>query len=279
MITFLKILLSLFVAVLLRVAIIRFVPFFDGWNENGNWDWEGNSTGDTVLLDCVSPWGTIVTHGESIRAYSDRQATSCESQIRTCNNGQLWGIFENHSCEIVFDTVSADCITPWWSRVKDGQSVRAYLFPLADPKNTCESEIRTCINWLLAWRYRYDNCQFVDDGILGDMELVPWAKDDSQQLFVPVKEQDQEFIQPPINYERTFRHWLETWEFGDSFYANSYKGFITSRDGQNVNNPDAINGQVNIDGKLYESNKETRGWWDNANNTTNLYSTQELIQE
>lgn len=281
MITFLKILLSLFVAVLLWVAIIRFAPFFDGWDNDGSgYGGDGDSQSwDISMLDCVSPWWTIVSHGDTIRAFADRQATNCESQLRICNNGQLWGIFENHSCEIVFDTVRADCFTPWGSRVTEGQSVRAYLFPLADPQNACESEMRSCTNGLLAWAYRYDDCQFAEDGILWDMELISWAWDDNQQLFVPVKEQDEEFIQPPVDYSRRFRDWLRTWDFGDSFYANAYKWFITGKDGINNNNPDAINGQVNIDGKLYESNKEANWGWDNRNNATEIYSPQELIQE
>ena len=51
--------------------------------------------------NCTLPWGGTINHGDSITAYQTSSVAcgeSCESQIRTCNNGTLSGTYSKESC-------------------------------------------------------------------------------------------------------------------------------------------------------------------------------------
>jgi hypothetical protein len=49
------------------------------------------TTGE-VYENCITPWETVVKHGESVIAYEQRTDASnvCNAQRRTCNNGVLY---------------------------------------------------------------------------------------------------------------------------------------------------------------------------------------------
>lgn len=281
MLTFFKIVFWLFLAVVLWIAVIRLTPFFDGLVGDVVDDdividgWDGD---DGILSDCVAPWWDLIMHGESVKAFQTSQSRQCQSQVRTCNDGQLSGIFGYSTCKVLIEPVRADCFTPRWGRVAHGESVRAYLSSLANTANVCESEVRVCDNGVLQWGFVYQSCEFVQDGVLGEMEVIPGAADDTQQLFVPVQPQDQEFIQPPVDYSRTFRHRLENGDFEDSFYANSYRGFISWRERQLGNDPSFSNGQTNLDGKLFEEDSDETGERNNTNNDPDTYDPRSLVE-
>jgi hypothetical protein len=54
------------------------------------------------------------------------------------------------------------CITPWWAPVTHGQFIKAYRFPEGYNSQPCESELRTCSDWLLLWGFIYRECNPVD---------------------------------------------------------------------------------------------------------------------
>lgn len=57
-------------------------------------------------LSCKSPRWSIITDGNSIIAYRTQRASSdnkCYSEIRTCQNGKLWGNFIYKTCDYIID--------------------------------------------------------------------------------------------------------------------------------------------------------------------------------
>ncbi len=60
----------------------------------------------TQWLSCKSPRWSVVTDGNSIIAYRTQRASSdnkCYSEIRTCQNGSLWGNFVYRTCDYIID--------------------------------------------------------------------------------------------------------------------------------------------------------------------------------
>lgn len=52
------------------------------------------------------------------------------------------------------------CITPWWAKISNWQSIIAYSAPATTFPKACEFETRYCNNWVLDWNYSYQNCEF-----------------------------------------------------------------------------------------------------------------------
>lgn len=55
---------------------------------------------------CTSPWGTSISDNNSIIAYRSQRSDSnneCYSEIRTCQNGKLWGNFVYKTCDYIID--------------------------------------------------------------------------------------------------------------------------------------------------------------------------------
>jgi hypothetical protein len=62
---------------------------------------------------CALPWGGRISHGESIAAYASHCGSSCESELRTCNRGELSGSYEHESCDA--PCIDCDAETLTWS--------------------------------------------------------------------------------------------------------------------------------------------------------------------
>lgn len=55
---------------------------------------------------CTSPWGTSISDNNSIIAYRSQRADTnneCYSEIRTCQDGKLWGNFVYKTCDYIID--------------------------------------------------------------------------------------------------------------------------------------------------------------------------------
>jgi len=55
---------------------------------------------------CASPWGTSISDNNSIIAYRTQRASTdnqCYSEIRTCQDGKLWGSFIYKTCDYIID--------------------------------------------------------------------------------------------------------------------------------------------------------------------------------
>ncbi|MEK7509853.1 MAG: peptidoglycan-binding domain-containing protein [Patescibacteria group bacterium] len=74
---------------------------------------------------CITPWGTILAHGQSVTAYdnavqlqSSPPQVRCSSEIRTCTNGVLSGSYRYASCGGGSgSTGGISCTTPWGGQV------------------------------------------------------------------------------------------------------------------------------------------------------------------
>lgn len=60
------------------------------------------------------------------------------------------------------ESMKQHCITPWWEPVTHGQFVKAYRFPEWYNAQPCESELRSCADWLLLWWFLYPACNPID---------------------------------------------------------------------------------------------------------------------
>lgn len=53
-----------------------------------------------VSPSCTTPWGATLTRGQSVEAYATASTTasSCQSETRTCQNGELSGSYQFAAC-------------------------------------------------------------------------------------------------------------------------------------------------------------------------------------
>lgn len=58
------------------------------------------------------------------------------------------------------DVSYPDCRAPWREKVKNGQFVKAYQFPLGFTDRACAVEIRLCVDGKLKGKYKYKSCSF-----------------------------------------------------------------------------------------------------------------------
>lgn len=102
--------------------------------------------------------GQTVTHGSSVTAYQSSSVSSgstCNSESRTCNNGNLSGSFNFASCEA---NQPKSCLFNGQTIVH-GQKVMAYKQAIVGKGKTCESEYRICSNGNLSGSYAYNSCE------------------------------------------------------------------------------------------------------------------------
>lgn len=135
-------------------------------NDTSNW-FLGRLTAASVASQtpgepgqyCSVPWGSTITAGQSVTAYSAANppvGQSCASiaQTRSCTNGVLSGSNWNQTC-------SAICALPWGGTIAQGQSVAAYSSATVPAPNTCSSaaETRTCgASGLLSGSFTGQSC-------------------------------------------------------------------------------------------------------------------------
>ena len=56
----------------------------------------GADASEVFTTNCTLPWGGSLPHGESVTAYAEGSipaGTTCSSEMRTCNDGNLSGSF------------------------------------------------------------------------------------------------------------------------------------------------------------------------------------------
>lgn len=123
--------------------------------------------------------GSKILSGAKISAYKATSVPNgkvCEKEIRTCNDGQLSGSFENASCIIepakvaavivsaparIVAPVSVNCNLPQTlggGTVRPRQTVKAFKTDVKT-NGVCTSEVRTCqLNGKLSGSYLYSKC-------------------------------------------------------------------------------------------------------------------------
>lgn len=108
--------------------------------------------------NCTTPWGSTVLHGNSVQAFATATVpygTTCNSQVRTCNDGTLSGSFANASCTV---DPAANCTTPWGTTVLHGNVVQAFQNATVAYGASCIGENRSCNNGTLSGSFSNQNC-------------------------------------------------------------------------------------------------------------------------
>lgn len=108
------------------------------------------------------PMGLL--NGTSVRAYRSEavnQGATCESEIRTCQNGALSGSYAYASCKTVAAYVPPACIFPGPEKGRGmvlGESLRAYRSGTVPMGEQCVAEMRTCTSSGLSGAFQFVSC-------------------------------------------------------------------------------------------------------------------------
>jgi hypothetical protein len=117
-------------------------------------------------INCKTPWGADLAHGQSVVAYSTPSVPygrDCGSvqQNRMCNNGVVTGGAE-FSVPVCAVQPPRKCVTPWGAEVAHGLSVDAYYLALLNFGQSCRApgavESRTCNDGTLSGSFTQSNC-------------------------------------------------------------------------------------------------------------------------
>ena len=124
----------------------------------------GNLSGSYSSSSCVvaSPLscsfnGQPVAHDASILAYSSSSVIfggTCQSEMRSCSNGNLSGSFVNGACQV---SAPVDCSING-AIVKHGSSSTLFFAASVPFGQTCQSEVRTCYNGSLSGTAAQSTC-------------------------------------------------------------------------------------------------------------------------
>jgi hypothetical protein len=101
--------------------------------------------------------GASIASGESVTAYTNSTVPfgeSCQSEVRTCNNGVLSGSNSFASCSV---DAAASCLFNGQT-IQSGQSVAAFLNSTVSAGQECQLEYRTCDNGVLSGSNQYASC-------------------------------------------------------------------------------------------------------------------------
>lgn len=111
---------------------------------NGSWSVVSNTCTPNNRV-CTTPWGQQVNHGQSVTAFRTQTVPNgqvCESETRTCNDGNLSGSFEYRECGV---QPPQTCASPWGGApIAVGASVTAFQANQSQPGQQCVSQTRTC---------------------------------------------------------------------------------------------------------------------------------------
>lgn len=102
--------------------------------------------------------GQTLSNGQTIKAYLNSTVPagqSCESQVRSCQNGVLSGNYNYASCAVA---APAACLFNGQT-IASGQSVTAFLASSAS--GACTQESRVCNNGALSGSYTFATCSIV----------------------------------------------------------------------------------------------------------------------
>ncbi|MBC7753323.1 MAG: hypothetical protein H7Z71_03730 [Moraxellaceae bacterium] len=128
---------------------------------NGQLSGSFNSAACSVTLpaDC-SVNGIAVIHGATTTLFVTSSVPfgqTCQSQQRTCYNGQLSGTATNASCVVENAPPAASC-TLNGKTIASGSVVTIYQSSSVAFGNTCVSQARSCLNGVLSGSYLSESC-------------------------------------------------------------------------------------------------------------------------
>lgn len=112
----------------------------------------------TYKENCTLPWGGTLINGQSTSAYlsnSPACGESCQSQTRTCTDGNLSGSYTHQSCSVA---ACSSCARPWGGTVPHGSSILAYQYASVGCGSSCNSQIRSCNDGVLSGSYTNSSC-------------------------------------------------------------------------------------------------------------------------
>lgn len=101
--------------------------------------------------------GQTIAHGQSFNAFRNSTVpygSSCESQVRVCNNGELSGVNSYSSCSV---GQASSCLFNGQT-IAHGQKVNGFKFSAVSFGNSCEMEERLCNNGSLTGSHSYASC-------------------------------------------------------------------------------------------------------------------------
>lgn len=101
--------------------------------------------------------GKTLANGEQVKAYQNSTVPfgqTCQSEMRTCNNGALSGSYAYSSCS---PNLAASCIFNG-STVASGQSVIGFATSTVPSGQSCLQQTRTCNNGSLSGSYNFASC-------------------------------------------------------------------------------------------------------------------------
>lgn len=99
-----------------------------------------------------------VAHGASVTAFATASVpfgSTCQSQVRTCNNGTLTGSYSQKTCVV---SPAASCAVDGLGTVAHGSSITAFSTASVPFGGTCQSQVRACNNGTLSGTYSQKNC-------------------------------------------------------------------------------------------------------------------------
>lgn len=124
----------------------------------------GNLSGSYSFSSCAPgvpescSWnGQMIAHGQQVLAYASAKVpygSSCSSQIRTCNNGQLSGSYAFSNC---VNSEGASCSLNG-QVIPHGGSIYAYPASSVSYGGTCVGQNRICNNGVLSGQYSSTTC-------------------------------------------------------------------------------------------------------------------------
>lgn len=123
---------------------------------SGSYTFASCSTSSVAKKSC-SFNGEDVTHGMGVMAYLHTTVPSgntCVSQLRSCNDGVLSGSYTFANCAV---NAPASCLFNG-KTIPHGKQVRAFLGSSVPSGQTCQSEMRTCINGNLSGTNTFASC-------------------------------------------------------------------------------------------------------------------------
>lgn len=143
---------------------------------------------DLTQKGCTTPWGSHIDHADRVIAYASskpaRPGASCTYERRTCFQGRLGGSYVYSKCagadnNNIYNNNGGDnyrwptsqpiypsqvitpnysCITPWGTRIANGDSVLAYKASYVSNGYSCQGQYRTCNHGRLSGSYQYKSC-------------------------------------------------------------------------------------------------------------------------
>ena len=153
--------------------------------------------GNDRKQDCVMNWADqrtpeTVPHGSSIEAFESHKVLagqSCNSQKRTCNDGELSGKFRFKHCAPIGNDRKQDCVMNWADQrtpetVPHGSSIEAFEDHSVPAGQSCNNQKRTCNDGELSGKFRFKHCAPVSQSGSCVLDGVTLADGESRKFFL-----------------------------------------------------------------------------------------------